>query len=37
MAKIQTKERPRGRPKAADSLSVDVILAVALEQFATLG
>jgi TetR/AcrR family transcriptional regulator len=37
MAKIQAKERPRGRPKAADSLSVDAILAVALEQFATLG
>jgi len=37
MAKTQAKERPRGRPKAADSLSVDVILAVALKQFATLG
>src|SRR5882757_6059188 len=37
MAKQQVNERPRGRPKAADSLSVDVILAVALKQFATLG
>ncbi|MCW2557845.1 MAG: putative transcriptional regulator, TetR [Mycobacterium sp.] len=37
MAKTQAKERPRGRPKAADSLPVDVILAVALKQFAVLG
>jgi AcrR family transcriptional regulator len=37
MAKVQTKERPRGRPKVADSLPVDVILTVALKQFATLG
>ena len=37
MAKVKTKERQRGRPKVADSLPVDAILAVALKQFATLG
>jgi TetR/AcrR family transcriptional regulator len=37
MAKSQAKGRPRGRPKGEESLPVDVILAVALKQFATLG
>jgi TetR/AcrR family transcriptional regulator len=37
MAKSQAKGRSRGRPKGEESLPVDVILAVALKQFATLG
>jgi TetR/AcrR family transcriptional regulator len=37
MAKGQTKERPRGRRRAEESLPVDLILSVALKQFATLG
>ena len=37
MAKSQATARPRGRPKGEESLPVDVILAVALKQFATLG
>ena len=36
-AKDQMKERPRGRPTAADSLPIDVILTVALKHFATMG
>jgi AcrR family transcriptional regulator len=37
MVHDQTKERRRGRPKAADAVPLDGILTVALRQFATLG
>jgi TetR/AcrR family transcriptional regulator len=37
VSKDQSKGRPRGRPKAADAVSLDAILTVALKQFATLG
>src|ERR1700739_136513 len=37
VSKDPSKERPRGRPKAADAVSLDVILTVALKQFSTVG
>ena len=37
MADNQIKERRQGRPKAADGIPVDVILTVALKQFAAFG